>query len=205
MTDWSRLPLFPLNVVLYPGERLPLHIFEMRYREMVRYCLDEQVAFGVVLVWEQELAQVGCTARIEQVVRRYEDGRLDLMTVGEERFRVLQTFEEQPYLTASVEQMPDQDAKLDALLRERAITQHLRLLELLGEPIRPSAYQGKEPISYYLAQRAGLTLIQKQDMLEMKSEADRLTFLVAHFQSLVPRLAEARANQRKVQSNGHFK
>ena len=91
---------FPLGLVLYPGEPLPLHIFEFRYREMARLCLDEGRPFGVVRAADDAIAGVGCTARIRRVLRRFNDGRMDLLCAGETRFRVREVFQDRPYLTA---------------------------------------------------------------------------------------------------------
>jgi Lon protease-like protein len=108
----NRLPLFPLNTVLFPGQLLPLHIFEPRYRLMIKECLAGQSAFGVILIREgREVGDsavpfdVGCTARIEQV-NRLEDGRLNLLCVGQSRFKVTQLRHDRPFLSADVELWP---------------------------------------------------------------------------------------------------
>src|SRR5271157_4662164 len=85
----ERIPLFPLNVVLFPGEELPLHIFEPRYRRMVRDCLDARSPFGMLLAMDDGITKVGCTAEILEVVKRYPDGRMDIITVGRDIFRIV--------------------------------------------------------------------------------------------------------------------
>src|SRR5262245_51929210 len=87
--DELLLPLFPLDVVLYPGQPLPLHIFEDRYKEMIGECLDSKSEFGVVRLKDNAIPNVGCTATITNVVKRYDDGRLDIETTGLRRFEVL--------------------------------------------------------------------------------------------------------------------
>jgi ATP-dependent Lon protease len=178
------LPLFPLGLVLYPNERLPLHIFEPRYKEMIRYCLDEDAPFGIALFNDGKLADMGCTARIAEVVTRYEDGRLDIAVRGEVRFRVLQLAQERAYLTAVVETIEEPPEQPKKALKERAITQHMKLLELAGRTVRPSLYQ---------------------DVLEILTENDRIAYLVSHFEALIPRVEEMEDVRRRVQSNGHFK
>ena len=86
----ERIPLFPLNVVLLPGAELPLHIFEPRYREMVKTCIDEKSEFGMLLSLPKGLARVGCTAEIKAVTQRYDDGRMDILTAGRAPFRVVE-------------------------------------------------------------------------------------------------------------------
>jgi ATP-dependent protease La (LON) substrate-binding domain len=84
-----RIPLFPLNVVLFPGCRLPLHIFEHRYRVMVRRCLGEEIEFGIILATDKGVATVGCTAAITQRLKEYPDGRVEILTEGRSVFRVV--------------------------------------------------------------------------------------------------------------------
>jgi ATP-dependent Lon protease len=199
------LPLFPLGLVLYPGESVPLHIFEERYRDLVRHCLETSDPFGIVWIEEDELARVGCTARVDRVLQRYEDGRLDIIAVGEERFRIEEVRQERLYLTAQVESYETTEGIVDPTARERVITLHMKLMELAGETIRPAIYEGPKRISYVVAQNAGLDLSRKQEVLELATEEERLHYLSEHLEQLIPEVRAARERRRKVQSNGHFK
>jgi Lon protease-like protein len=96
------LPLFPLELVLLPGAPLPLHIFEPRYREMISECLEHNRNFGVLRAKEESIAEVGCTAEIIAVTKKYPDGRMDIVTQGRERFEVLQLNQERSFLQAEV-------------------------------------------------------------------------------------------------------
>jgi ATP-dependent Lon protease len=205
MTPDDRLPLFPLGIVVYPGEPVPLHIFEFRYREMVRVCLEEQRAFGIVLMRDAKLADVGCTVRIEKVMKAYDDGRSDILCRGEQRFRIRQVYREKPYLTAEAEDFEPDGAGIadaDPSARERLITQHMKLLEMAGEEIRPSAYQTRTPISYVVARNAGLELEQKQELLEIPLERDRLTFLTDHLETVLKRVRVMKEVKRRAQGDG---
>src|SRR6266849_8368252 len=104
----SLIPLFPLDVVLFPGVPLPLHIFEPRYKEMIGECLAQHHSFGVVRAVEQGLAEVGCTAEIVTVVKEYPDGRLDLVTEGRQRFEVVRVNQERSFLQAEVLMIHDE-------------------------------------------------------------------------------------------------
>lgn len=199
------LPLFPLDLVLYPDEELPLHIFEERYKELTQYCLDHDVPFGVVRAEDDELAPVGTTARIQNVVNRYADGRLDILAQGEERFRLQTVYDEKSYHTADVTIVEDDPEPADLDLKERAITQHMKLLELAGRTVRPDLYDNVEKLSFVLAQNAALEEKQKQQVLERTSEADRIRYLIDHFEELIPRIEEKSDVQRRIRSNGHFK
>ncbi|WP_022835430.1 LON peptidase substrate-binding domain-containing protein [Salisaeta longa] len=206
MAAIQSLPLFPLGLVLYPNEQLPLHIFENRYKALTKYCLDHDVPFGIVL-YEDALASVGTTARIERVLNRYDDGRLDLMVQGEQRFRIQEVYDRKSYYTADVTLFGD-EAPIEAEghdLQERVITQHMKLLELAGRTVRPSLYQNVDTLSFVLAQNGGLDNEQKQEVLELTSEQERLAYLSRHFASLIPRVEQQEDVQRRIRSNGHFK
>jgi ATP-dependent Lon protease len=199
------LPLFPLGLVLYPGEPLPLHIFEFRYREMVRLCLDEGRPFGVVKASDDAISGVGCTARIRRVLRRYDDGRMDLLCAGETRFHVREVHQHQPYLTADVEPFAEGDDQTPVPpgLRERVITQHMKLLELAGERLRPGLYDSATRVSFLVARNAGLDLDQKQTVLEMPTEAERMAYLAEHFQRLIRTVRRSKRIDKLAQGDGH--
>lgn len=205
MASIDSLPLFPLNLVLYPGEQLPLHIFEERYKELSHYCLDHDVAFGIIRAEDESLAEVGTTARIKEVVSRYDDGRMDIQVAGEERFKLLEVHNEKSYYTADVLLIQEEDQNLDLDLKERVITQHMKLLELAGRTVRPDLYQDEEALSYVLAQNAALNGEQKQELLEIEGENERIRYLIDHFESLIPRVEEKEDVHRRIRSNGHFK
>jgi ATP-dependent Lon protease len=154
---------------------------------------------------EGKMARVGCTARIVKVLERYEDGRVDLLVRGEERFRILQLYQEAAYGTADIETIEEPERAPERALQERVITQHMRLLELAGRTVRPSLYEDVRALSYIIAPNAGLTLQQKQDLLELMTEKERVDYLVEHLESLIPRVERLEGVRRKIQSNGHFK
>jgi len=199
------LPLFPLNLVLYPGERLPLHIFEERYKDLTKYCLDHEVPFGILRTDDNVLAEVGTTARIQEVVSRYEDGRMDIAVEGRERFRLRELHDEKSYYTGDVVLLEEEDPALNLDLRERAITQHMKLLELAGRTVRPDLYKDVEFLSYVIARNAALDGDQKQELLKLDHETDRVQYLIEHFESLIPQVEQKEDVHRRIRSNGHFK
>jgi len=202
----DKLAIFPLGVVLYPGDELPLHIFEPRYRELVHDCRTADEPFGVVLFQDGHLAEIGCTARIVEIVRSYEDGRLDILTKGEHPFRLGETVHDRSYLRAPAESQPDFWTHPQPVmrLRERLITQHIRLLEMAGRTPSPVVYQGKTLVSYFVAHNSGLSLAQQQEVLATRTELGRLQLLVTHLEGFIPRVEHAEGLRKKVSSNGHF-
>lgn len=198
------LPLFPLGLVLLPGEPVPLHIFEPRYREMVKVCLDEDGPFGIIYASEEGLAEIGCTARIRKVVQRYQDGRLDIVAVGEERFRLEGVNRNLSYLTAHVTWMEDALAgAANDKVRQRVITRHMKLIELAGGDPHPEVYDASLDISFLVGRNAGLDLEDKQTLLEMDSEFGRLQYLAEHLQKLLIRVHKARKIRNLAQGDGH--
>jgi ATP-dependent Lon protease len=198
----ERLPLFPLGVVLLPGEPVPLHIFEPRYKEMVRECIDADRPFGIVYASEEDVAQVGCTARIERVAARYSDGRLDIIAVGEARFRVEEIHRDRSYLSADV--LPVEDAEGDDPgARSAAIARHLKLLEMAGEEPDPQRYDQGPATSFVIGRNAGLDLAGKQKLLEMTLESERIKWLSEHLEGLLLRLKKARDLRSLARGDGH--
>ena len=201
------LPLFPLNTVLFPGMPLPLHIFEPRYREMVRLCLEEQRPFGVVLIRDGVAEggpvaaphEVGCVAEIIEV-QRLEDGRLLLMTIGQERFRILSLNYEQAYLTGTVEALPftaESKAKLLAA-KERLLPfllEYLHILARIGQATFDPAQMPTEPedVLYLAAAVLQVDAEKKQDFLANPKASAALEQLTAvynhelHFLRLMPK------------------
>lgn len=205
----NSLPLFPLERVLYPGEHASLHIFEERYKDLTSYCLEHEVPFG--LVWTSETgadggwAEVGTMAHIEEVSTRYEDGRLDIVVRGGNRFRIEAVDENFSYFTADVTVVEDEEKSVDPELRERVITQHMRLLELAGRSVRPDLYENVDVLSFVLAQNAALDSEQKQEVLEFTTERERIRYLIHHFESIIPQLEQQEGMRKRIRSNGHFK
>lgn len=206
MDSIDSLPLFPLNLVLYPGEHVSLHIFEERYKDLTAYCLEHDVPFGIVQAGDDAWADVGTTARIDRVVNRYEDGRSDIVVRGEERFRLEAVRDDQAsYYTADVTLIEDEERTIDLDLKERVITQHMKLLELAGRTVRPDLYENVDRLSFVLAQNAALDDEQKQDLLRHRTEDERIRYLIHHFESIIPRIEQQEGVQRRIRSNGHFK
>lgn len=206
MNSIDSLPLFPLSLVLYPGEDLSLHIFEERYKALTAYCLEHDVPFGIVRADDDEWVGVGTTARIDQVVKRYEDGRMDIAVQGEERFRLEAVHDDEAsYYTADVSLLEDEETTVDLDLKERVITQHMKLLELAGRTVRPDLYEDVDRLSFVLAQNGALDGEQKQELLECTTENERIRYLIRHFEAVIPRIEEQEGVQRRIRSNGHFK
>jgi ATP-dependent Lon protease len=199
------LPLFPLEVVLYPEEVLPMHIFEDRYKELIAQAIEKEIPFGVVLQVEGTLKEVGCTALVSKVTETFDDGSSNIIVTGQERFRISEIHHVHAWMSADVEPVLDLKASAEPALVERLIAQHIKLLELAGRTPSPSLYEDRSRLSFFVAHNAGLTLDQKQDVLEIRAESMRVEYLIAHLERFIPAVEEAEHVRQKVRSNGHFK
>ena len=205
------VPLFPLEIVLLPDEILPLHIFEDRYKQMIGECLAKgqpsppEAEFGVVWAQEDKLQTVGCTASVAQVMRYYDDGRLDILTVGRRRFEILLTNRDKPYLRGAVTFFEDDDlARPAASEVERAgglLEQVLRRLKTADEssPVPSNA----RSISFQIAACLPLGLEFKQQILAMRSERERLHRITKAMERLIPALDLREKARTKASGNGN--
>lgn len=184
------LPLFPLDLVLLPGVPLPLHIFEPRYKEMIAECLEEKKPFGVVRSSKEGVADIGCTAEIVSVIKRYDDGRMDILTRGVERFEVLQVNQERSFLQAEIMLVEDEAGIAESQLIAQAQKLHAEIARLAG-----ADSDGQPPdadrLSFILAGALPLDLDFKQKLLTTLSESKRLEAVVAYLQAVLPGLRRA--------------
>jgi Lon protease-like protein len=198
------LPLFPLDVVLFPGIPLPLHIFEPRYKEMIGECRANQAPFGVVRALDSGIAEVGCTAEVVTVTKEYHDGRLDLISEGRQRFEILQVNEERSFLRAEVLLLPDEPDAPAPEFTIRAIELHRDILTLAGA-VQDLSGADKSAISFHLAGSLPLDLDFKQKLLSMRSENERIRAVAAYLEALLPNLRRASRAKEKSRGNGHVR
>ena len=196
------LPLFPLELVLFPGVPLPLHIFEPRYKEMVGECLREHSEFGVVRVSDKGVASIGCTAAILEVVKRYDDGRMDILAEGRRRFEVVNVDQERAFLRGDVLFFDDERSEAPAAEAQKAIRLYLDLLAVAEVEAQNPPAPGPQ-LSFLITAGLPLELDFKQQLLESRSEAERIAVIIEYYTALVPRLTHALKLRKKAGGNGH--
>jgi Lon protease-like protein len=199
----SILPLFPLDVVLLPGAPLPLHVFEPRYKEMIGECLDRNEVFGVIRAKEGTVAEIGCTAEIVTVTKKYEDGRMDIVTMGRERFEVMQVNQERSFLQAEVAYLRDEAGASSPEEIGKAMKLHSDIMTLAGAQPADAADIDPQQLSFYLAGSLPLDLDFKQGLLGMKSEPERLQAIISFFETILPSMRRTVHVRRKAGGNGH--
>lgn len=184
------LPLFPLDLVLLPGVPLPLHVFEPRYKVMIAECLDEKKPFGVVRASSDGVADIGCTAEIVEVTKRYDDGRMDILTRGVERFEVLQVHEKRTFLEAEFTVIEDEPGTPTSDLVQQAVRLHAEIVKLAGSDT-DGPQEGAEHLSFLLAGSLPLDLDFKQKLLTILSEPKRLQAVISYLEAVLPGLRRA--------------
>jgi Lon protease-like protein len=183
-----RIPLFPLETVLFPGAALPLHIFEKRYREMVGECLRETKPFGVVRSDGDQMAIIGCTAQIVRVVERFADGQMDILCEGVKRFEIEGLDESREFLQADVEFFEDEGAGSTRTDREDCAALHFATLHMAGIQTPTMHLDLNAPVAFQLADALPSDLSFKQQLLASRSDADRTMRLRNFYNEMMPRL-----------------
>jgi Lon protease-like protein len=198
------LPIFELPAVILPGELLPLHIFEDRYVRMIGHCLEASEPFGIVFRDDEGTAhRIGCTARVQEVVERFEDGRMNIIVSGEQPFKVLERFDDPDYPAGEVEPIdasdePDEEDPEEADATRSAFAE---LVERVSGEV-PEAAELETDDSYSIAARVELPSETKQALLEQRSEPMRMRMLGNALRALVTAVARSREIAERAKMNG---
>ncbi|MCO6496848.1 MAG: LON peptidase substrate-binding domain-containing protein [Chitinophagaceae bacterium] len=200
------IPIFPLSIVVYPGEDLNLHIFEPRYRQLINDCHASGKPFGIPVVLDNKTQEMGTLMKIKSIEKVYENGDMDVRTQGIQIFKMLETIETVPdklYMGAIVT-YPENKANGRPSLMEKVLAFMKALHELLH--IRKD-FKKEEALlqSYDIAHHAGLSKQQEYELLEFTDELHRQEYLKRHLVSIIPVVAETEALKKKIKLNGHFK
>jgi len=199
------LPLFPLQVVLFPRTPLPLHIFEERYKQMIADVSRAHSEFGVVLAGEKGIVNTGCTATVEKVLKKYPDGRMDLIGIGRRRFEIILLNDEKPYLRGAVEYFDDEGADpIAPEVRERVFNSYNDLRSLQESEALHEPELSDPQLSFQLAQVVP-DLDFRQMLLATRSEADRMRRLAEFFPSYSSRQRRIQHARAVAPTNGHAK
>ena len=201
------IPIFPLSIVVYPGEELNLHIFEPRYKQLIEECATQKKPFGIPSVINSRLNELGTLVSIVEITTRFDNGEMDIVTRGERVFRILEVIKEIPdklYNGAIVEYpVNNEDAGKKALMQK--VLNAVRELHRLLNVTKDFKKSDEQLNSYLLAHHAGLSLQQEYELLGLMQEVQRQEYLKRHLTKALPVLAEMEALKEKVKLNGHFR
>ncbi|MEO7653770.1 MAG: LON peptidase substrate-binding domain-containing protein [Bryobacteraceae bacterium] len=197
------LPLFPLRVLVFPRTRLPLHIFEERYKEMVGEAIRDRTEFGIVLAADQGILNTGCTVMVDEVLDKYPDGRMDIVTNGVRRFEVTALNQEKSYLRGEVSFFDDDEpGPAPFEIREKALEIYQRWLQLDASQAAVEVLLTDPQLSFQLAQRIP-DLDFLQSLLRDRSEASRLLKVAEFLNSYIPKQQLTAAIKKVAPLNGH--
>ena len=197
----EEIGLFPLGLVLLPTEQVPLHIFEPRYRELIDECLEQDAPFGLLFADDDGIRQVGTLAVVTEVIERFEDGRLNVVVEGRERFRLIELTEGREFHTGLVEPVDDQHDPNEPDDIQRALELFSRLVELTGSDL-PSPAAETPQLSFALAGRFDFSADLKQELLDETSERIRLRRLCELLATAAETVERQREIAARAQTNG---
>jgi Uncharacterized protein, similar to the N-terminal domain of Lon protease len=200
------IPIFPLGIVVYPGEKVHLHIFEPRYKQLVNECHESKKPFGIPTVVNNRLQELGTLVQVDDIVQVYENGEMDIKTQGLRVFRILEVIKKVPdklYSGAIVNYPENDDAGNRELMQKvvNGVKQLHRLLNISKDFKKPE----EQLLSYDVAHHAGLSLEEEYELLGLMKELQRQEYIKRHLQKVLPMLMEMEQLKEKVKLNGHFR
>jgi len=200
------VPIFPLGIVVYPGEQVNLHIFEPRYRQLVSECFAEAKPFGIPTVLNNAIAEMGTLVRISEIVEIYTDGKMDVRTQGLQVFRILEVVKSIPdkLFSGAIVNYPDTVDQGHSLLM-REVLSGIRDLHRLLNVTKDFHKKDEELTSYDVAHHAGLSVEEEYELLGLTHEWQRLEYLKRHLTKALPVVNGMETLKEKIQLNGHFK
>lgn len=199
------LPLFPLNLVAFPGEKLNLHIFEPRYRQLINECLDNETTFGIPAYVNNSLPGYGTEMQLTELVTRYDDGRLDVRTHGIRVFRLLDFENPAPgklYAHGEVHFYPKPESAPPISPQLPDLVNKLYRLLKTDSPFDPASTQ---PYSYQVAHSIGLSLESEYELLTLENESERQDFLIGHLEAVLPVVENMERTKERIRMNGNFR
>ena len=204
-----KLPIFPLDLLVFPGEPVPLHIFEPRYKQLLTDCAPaagerQYSPFGIVFQGEEGLKDMGCSVVVDEILHKYPGGELDIMTYGQKRFRCLEIQQEElAYLHAEVVWIEDSEPESAPGLRKEVLELYddfLRVVEVEDLTLE----RDTEQLLFEIAYRVNMEKEFRIDLMQSLKENERLELVLAYLSETVPQIVKVKEFKRRVRSNGYF-
>jgi Lon protease-like protein len=209
MQSGDTIPIFPLGLVLMPQKPLPLHIFEERYKLMIGECLAEDREFGIVYYNAADIQTAGCTAKILKVIKRYDDGRLDILSQGQRRFLIKEIYDNKAYLEARITYFDDDELSNSSChdLADQGMALLMEFTSLLDSPAEYdfTAEMDYKSVSFLLAGCEGFSHDERQRFLEMTSTGERLKKSVEALEKIIERMKITSEIHKIIGGNGNIK
>jgi len=200
------IPIFPLGIVVYPGENLNLHIFEPRYKQLIKECNENKKPFGIPAVIDNRLQDYGTVVRIKEITTAYENGEMDIKTEGEKVFRILEVIKEIPdkLYSGAIVNYPANHEQGSAEVMRRVVNSIKELYKLLKVQ-KDFKKEDAQLNTYDIAHHVGLSLQEEYEFLNLLHERQRQEYLKRHLAKIIPTVAQMESLKEKVKLNGHFK
>jgi Lon protease-like protein len=208
----NEIILFPLQVVMFPNSKMPLHIFEERYKKMVGEMISSNNEFGIVLLFDGRLQTIGTSTRVIEVSKKFGNGEMDIITEGTRRFKLYSyDIGDDELYRGKVEFLDDDNLLYDKSEMNNAVDNYNRLVELAYKgSVKTISLEdgnwldGSRSVCYSMAEKCGLGLVEKQQMLEMDTEQDRLDYISTYLENVLPKLKEAERISEIIKSDGYI-
>ncbi|HEV8272382.1 MAG TPA: LON peptidase substrate-binding domain-containing protein [Chitinophagaceae bacterium] len=199
------IPIFPLGIVVYPGENVNLHIFEPRYKQLVKECHENKKPFGIPAVLNNKLQENGTLVNVTELSKMYDNGEMDIKTKGEKVFRMLELIKEVPdkLYSGAIVNYPDNKEQGDIELM-RKVMNGIRELHKLLNVSKDFKKSDEELNTYEVAHHIGLTLQEEYELLGLMNELQRQEYIKRHLTKVLPMVAEMEGLKEKIKLNGHF-
>lgn len=200
------IPIFPLGIVVYPGENVNLHIFEPKYKQLVKECHDNKKPFGIPAVVNNKLQENGTLVSVTELSKLYDNGEMDIKTQGEKVFRMLEVIKDVPdkLYSGAIVNYPDNREQGDIELMRRVMN-GIRELHKLLNVSKDFKKPDEELKTYEVAHHIGLTLEEEYELLGLMNELQRQEYIKRHLTKVLPLVAEMEGLKEKIKQNGHFK
>ena len=197
----DQIGLFPLGLVLLPGEKIPLHIFEERYKELIAECLDNSAEFGIVLTDAQGVRSIGTSAAVVEVLERFPDGRMNIVVEGRTRFAVDELTTGRSFLTGRVSPLLDEETDADPQAAEACLEAFRDVADAAGAD--PDEPRGPHPLSFRIAGQVAFEPRLKQELLELRAEPARLARLTDMLRAAAKMVRRRDLIRKRAASDGH--
>ena len=202
------IPIFPLNLVVFPGSKYPLHIFEERYKILIQKCLKENTGFGIVAFIDKRISDVGVYVKVTNVIKTYLNGEFDIVVEGIERFLINSTsLHQDGYYLASVENYIDDSVLINPQLVDELQNEFEEIIELANYNLEDAFWNNlkfTKNKSFKIAEKSGLSYIQQQELLVIKNENERLNYLINYFTSIKDKVTTAEAIKKIIVNDGYL-
>ena len=200
------IPIFPLNLIVFPGSKYPLHIFEERYKILIQKCLKENIGFGIVAFIDKRISDVGVSVKISNILKTYLNGEFDIVVEGIERFLISSTsLHQDGYYLASVEKYIDDSVLINPQLIDKLQTEFEEIIELANYNLEDAFWNNlkfTKNKSFKIAEKSGLSYVQQQELLIIKNENERLNYLISYFNSIKDKVSSAESVKKIIVNDG---